>query len=157
MIAMIFAEHINGIVLPVLGLPGGWVANKVMALLGVLGITAVNCLGLKTGAKVAIWFLGLKLLIISSIVLAGMVIAIREKGGNLFKGIEDGQQTTRVIKPMERGDNSGIWGAFGEYVTAGFAALWVYGGWEAVSAQFFHPSSLIVELILAFTRRAVPH
>ena len=53
---------------------------------------------MKTGAKVAIWFLALRLLIISSIVLAGMVVAIREKGGYLFKGMEDGQQTTRVIK-----------------------------------------------------------
>src|SRR5271156_5494918 len=68
MIAMVFAEHINGIVLPALGLPGGWFADKGMALLGVLGITGVNCLGIKTGAKVAGWFLVLKLLIISSII-----------------------------------------------------------------------------------------
>ena len=48
MIAMIFAEHVNGIVLPGLGLPDGWIADKVVALLGVLGITALNCLGMKT-------------------------------------------------------------------------------------------------------------
>lgn len=85
-----------------------------------------------------------------------MVVAIREKGGYLFKGMEDGQQTTRVIKLGEKGNNNGVWGAFGEYVTAGFAALWVYGGWEAVSAEYFHPSSLTLGFDLEFTRRAVP-
>ena len=38
MIAMIFAEHVNEIVLPALRLPRGWVADKIMALLGVLGL-----------------------------------------------------------------------------------------------------------------------
>jgi len=146
MIAIIFAEHVNAMVLPALGLPRGWVADRVVALLGVLGITGVNCLGVKTGAKVAIWFLALKLLIISSIVLAGIVVAVREKGGYLFKGVDEEGDTTRVIQLSERGTKDGVWGVFGEYVTAGFAALWVYGGWESVSSKFFHLSSLTFQL-----------
>jgi amino acid transporter len=136
MIAIIFAEHVNAIILPALAVPGGWVADRIVALLGVLGITGVNCLGVKTGAKVAIWFLALKLLIISSIVLAGLVVAVREKGGYLLKGSEDGQQTTSGVQLREEGTNDSIWGTLGDYVTAGFAALWVYGGWEAVSAKY---------------------
>ncbi len=72
MVAMVFAEHINGIVLPPLGLPEGWFADKGMALLGVWGTTAVNCWEIKTGAKVAGWFLVLKLLIIASIIRGGV-------------------------------------------------------------------------------------
>jgi solute carrier family 7 (L-type amino acid transporter), member 6 len=138
MIAMVFAEHINGIVLPALGLPGGWVADKGMALLGVLGITAVNCLGIKTGAKVAGWFLVLKLLIISSIIGAGLVVGIREKGGYLAGEVGDGRQAMRTIKYREEESKSGVWRVFGEYATSAFAALWVYGGWDAVSAEYFH-------------------
>ncbi|KAN0072291.1 large neutral amino acids transporter small subunit 1 [Elaphomyces granulatus] len=129
MICMIFAEHINRIALPALGLPGGWVADKGMALLGVFGITGVNCLGLKTGAKVAIWFLVLKLLIILSIVVAGMVVGIRDEGGYLFRVVEEGRRAMRTINQKEE---ESVWKVFGEYVTAGFATLWVYGGWEAV-------------------------
>jgi amino acid transporter len=138
MIAMIFAEHINGIVLSGLGLPGGWLADKGVALLGVFGITALNCLGVKTGAKAAIWFLVFKLLIISSIVVAGVVIAIRDKGGYLFGGLEEERRlAARIIEQSQEDSKNGIWGMFGEYVTAGFAALWVYGGWEAVSTESF--------------------
>lgn len=147
MIAMIFAQHFNGIVLPVLGLQGGWVADKLIALLGVLALTALNCLGVETGARVAIWFLVLKLLIISSIVLAGIVVTIREKGGYLFKGgEEEEEQVTRVLKLRENMDDIGARGAFADYVIAEFAALWVYGGWEAVSVTYFHLCSLTVKL-----------
>jgi L-type amino acid transporter 6 len=139
MIAMVFAEHINGIVLPVLGLPGGWFADKGMALLGVWGITGVNCLGIKTGAKVAGWFLVLKLLIIFSIIGAGLVVGIREKGGHLVGGVEDGRRAMKTIKYREEKSKSGLWGVLGEYATSGFAALWVYGGWDAVSAEYSHP------------------
>jgi solute carrier family 7 (L-type amino acid transporter), member 6 len=139
MIAMIFAEHINGIALPALGVPGGWVVDKGVALLAVWGITSVNCLGVKTGAKVAGWFLVLKLLIISSIIVAGIVVGIREKGGYLVGEVGEGRRAMRMIEHGWEERKNGVWGVFGEYVTAGFAALWVYGGWEAVSTEYFHP------------------
>lgn len=148
MIAMIFAQHFNGIVLQVLGLRGGWVLDKLVALLGVLAITGLNCVGVQTGASVAIWFLVLKLFIVSSIVLAGIIVAVREKGGYLFEGVEDARQATRVLKLREMVDDKGARDAFGEYVIAGFAALWVYGGWETVSAGYSHSSSLALEFDL---------
>jgi L-type amino acid transporter 6 len=143
--AMIFAEHINGIVLPALGLPGGWVANIGMALLMIWGITGVNCLGVKTGAKVAGWFLVLKLLIISSIIGAGIVVGIREKGGYLVKEIKEGQQV-RMIKDTDD-TKSSVWEMLGEYVIAVFAVLWVYGGWDTVGAgNFYTPFNFGVAL-----------
>lgn len=137
MIAMVVADHINGVVLSALSLPGGWAVDKAIALLAIWGITGVNCLGIKTGAKIAIWFLALKLLLIASIVLAGLVVAIRESGGHLFKTEEERTTGSTTLREVEV--NSGVWQVFGEYVTAGFAALWVYGGWEAVST----PCSLL--------------
>jgi hypothetical protein len=84
----------------------------------------------------------LKLLMILSIIVAGMVVGIREKGGYLAGGVEEGRPVMKMIKHREeeKKKKSGVWGLVGEYVTAGFAALWVYGGWEAVSSEF--PSAL---------------
>jgi solute carrier family 7 (L-type amino acid transporter), member 6 len=138
-VAMIFAEHINGVALPALGVPGGWVGDKGMALVGVWGITGVNCLGVHAGAKVANWFLVLKLMTISSIAVAGMVVGIRKNGGYLVRGTEEGRRAMKMIKRGEEGGEERGLGIFGEYVTAGFAALWVYGGWDAVSAVFHSP------------------
>jgi hypothetical protein len=38
--------------------------------------------------------------------------------------MKDGRRAMRMIR---------------EYVTAAFAALWVYGVWDAVSTEYFHP------------------
>ena len=138
MIAIVFAEHINGIMLPALGLPEGWVADKGTALLAVFGLTAVNCLGVKTGAKVANWFLVLKLLIISSIIGAGLVVAVREEGGYLGGKVENRRRVMRSIEHREE-NKWRVWGVFGEYATSALAALWVYGGWDAVRIECFHP------------------
>jgi amino acid transporter len=147
---MIFAEHINGIVLPALGLPGGWVANIGMALLMIWGITGVNCLGVKTGAKVAGWFLVLKLLIISSIIGAGIVVGIREKGGYLVKEIKEGQQVRMIKDTDDR--KSRVWEVLGEYVISVFAVLWVYGGWDTVGAENFY-----TPFDLGVARRAISY
>jgi solute carrier family 7 (L-type amino acid transporter), member 6 len=144
--AMVFAEHLNGILLPALGLPGGgWVADIGMALLMIWGITGVNCLGVKTGAKVAGWFLVLKLLIISSIIGAGLVVGVREKGGYLVKEMKEGQ---RVRMVEDTGDaKSTFWDVLGEYVISVFAVLWVYGGWDTVGVENFY-TPIVLEVAL---------
>ena len=135
-IAMIFAEHVTGIVLSGLGPKGGWLADKMVALFAVFGITLLNCIGMKTGAKAAIWFLAFKLFIIATIVVSGTVMAIRYKGGYLFGGLkQEPDLAARFIEQSGEESNNGTWRMLGEYVTAGFAALWVYGGWEAVSTK----------------------
>jgi amino acid transporter len=132
-IALIFAEHIQR----ALQIQGGGVMSKLIALIGVWGITIVNCLGVKSGAKVAVWFLVLKLGLIVSIVMAGVVVAVRNRGGYFFK---DQPERSGVVlaKYAEEVKVAGVWSKFGDYATAGFAALWVYGGWEAVSSNSFH-------------------
>ncbi|KAH0555983.1 hypothetical protein GP486_006071, partial [Trichoglossum hirsutum] len=129
-IALIFAEHVQW----AMGMQDHWVLTKAVALGGVAVITAVNCLGVKSGAKAAGWFLVLKLGMIFSIAGAGVVVGIQEKGGYFFGEELSG---TRLVKRAEVRAES-IWQEVGEYVTGGLAALWVYGGWEAVSPDPFH-------------------
>jgi hypothetical protein len=47
------------------------------------------------------------------------------------------------MRTINQKEEESVWKVFGEYVTAGFATLWVYGGWEAVSAQSFSSALLI--------------
>jgi amino acid transporter len=127
LIAMIFAEHVNGLVLPD-GWAGGWV-NKGTAMMGIWIITIVNCLGAYTGAHVALGFLVLKISTILSIIGAGVVLGLRGKGEGVGKG------NSGWFIPERTSDDEGgsAWATLGDYVTALFAALWVYGGWETVS------------------------
>jgi Amino acid permease len=138
MISLVFAEHVNGIMLPE-GWAGGWV-DTATALMGLWLITLANCLDVNMGARVANWFLVLKLFAIFSIAGIGVVIGLKgdwegvgENGLRWFgTGHSVTQQEVRSFQP--RDGEPGLWVQFGEYVTALFAALWVYGGWEAVSS-----------------------
>jgi len=80
----------------------------------------------------------LKIAMIFSIAGAGVVLALRERGGYFFgaKPLE-----ARPVKRTEAGTER-IWNEVGEYVTAGLAALWVYGGWESVSPHSPSPDLL---------------
>jgi L-type amino acid transporter 6 len=138
MIALIFAEHANGLAFP--GGGGRWM-NKASALVGIWTITAVNCLGSHTGAKVANGFLMLKLFGVFSIGVTGIVAWLKgtEKGvrGESHLGLDNAQQSRKLspVKLIGRGKvelAADIWSLFGEYVTALLATLWVYGGWDAV-------------------------
>lgn len=139
---MIFAEHINRLLHQELGIPEGWFMDKSMALIGVWGITAINCSGFKAGAKVAGWFLFLKLLMTVLIVLASMVVRFRDKDGCLVAKTEAGQRIgERTAYREKKGAGNAVWNLLGEYVSASLAALWVYRGWESVSGNVFHRSS----------------
>ncbi|KAI9769479.1 MAG: Y+L amino acid transporter [Geoglossum simile] len=156
-IAMIFAEHVQR----ALGVGDYWVLRKAIALGGVAGITAINCLGVKSGAKAAGSFLVLKIGMIFSIVSAGVVVGVREKGGYFFGAEPSG---VRLVRRAEVGTES-VWKGAGEYVTAGFAALWVYGGWEAlgfIAGEMHNPArdlprvlnSAMLIAIISFTLTA---
>jgi amino acid transporter len=120
--------------------------DKAAALAVVWAVTAVNCLGLHTGAKVANGFLVLKLFAVFSIAVAGIVVGIRTGSHwSWFNAewIEPAQQRegSSAEKSMRHGGGVGttdIWALLGEYVTALLAALWVYGGWDSVSSYFLH-------------------
>lgn len=129
-IALIFAEHVNGLMLP-----HGWAGgrlNRTTAMMGIWVMTVVNCLGTYTGAHVATGFLVLKISTICSIIGVGVVMGVRGRGEGVGKSPLGWFGTE--ASPPARPDGGEV---LGEYVAALFAALWVYGGWETVSS---HPS-----------------
>jgi L-type amino acid transporter 6 len=123
-ISGIFAEHLNAIILPETW-RNEWL-NKLVALLGALTITGVNCWGTNTGASAANGFFILKVVGLFSIVVIGLVIGVSGKGNDLFAWIPD-----KVVQGSDQ--PVALWVLVGEYTTAMFGALFTYGGWETVN------------------------
>ncbi len=124
MIAMIFAENFSSAFVPIGVLPGWEV--KTLAILGLVLVTFINCLGTIAGARAANAFLILKLLAIASIAITGIVAVVtglhpRRTEPEWFASDLDPDRQT-----MEN------WAKAGEYVTAIYGALFCYGGWESV-------------------------
>ena len=127
MISMIFAENVAMVWGAGAGFEG-WVL-KVLAVGGLFMITAVNCAGTTTGAKVANGFLGLKLCIVISIVFIGLGLRFLHMGEDL----PDMQSSWFGEDPDPQRRTLSDWAEAGEYATAAYGALFCYGGWEAVS------------------------
>ncbi|KAE8452143.1 hypothetical protein EG329_001610 [Mollisiaceae sp. DMI_Dod_QoI] len=123
-ISGIFAEHLNSIILPETWRTE-WL-NKLVALLGAVVITVVNCWGTNTGASAANAFFLLKVVGLFSIVVIGLVIGVSGKGNDLTAWIPDkvAQETDEPVA---------LWVLVGEYTTAMFGALFTYGGWETAN------------------------
>jgi amino acid transporter len=128
MIAMVFSDHLCRAI-PSAQLPSVLVA-KAVALLSIASITFLNCCGAKTGARVAIGFLVLKLFAVSSIIILGIVTMARGAGA----GIGPGKPGWFSERPGIGHQN--VWHQIGEYVTALYGALFCYSGWETVSITF---------------------
>jgi L-type amino acid transporter 6 len=125
MIAMIFSDYFAKSVCP-----EAWASSlffeKVLALIGLALVTFVNCLGIRTGARVANGFLVLKLFAVSSIALLGLGFALRQepKGPSANHHGWFGKD--------DHDEKQGAWAALGNYVTALFGVLFAYGGWDTV-------------------------
>ena len=128
MIAMVFADHFCFAIFGDVKI-SLW-ASKSIALLGLAGITVLNCCGTRTGPRVANGFLVLKVLAVSSISLTGLSLLILGKANaaseadfGWFHGVRGS------------GDRQGkhFWAWLGEFVTAMYGALFCFGGWETVS------------------------
>lgn len=124
-ISGIFAEHLNSIILPE-AWRNEWL-NKLVALLGALAITGVNCWGTNTGASAANGFFLLKVVGLFSIVVIGLVVGVSGKGHNLLAWIPDKVAQDSNDQPVA------LWVLVGEYTTAMFGALFTYGGWETAN------------------------
>lgn len=129
MIAIVFSDHLCRTVFQTEAVPL-WI-NKFVALSGLTIITIVNCAGMKTGATVANVFLALKLGAVFSIGLIGLSLiwkgeaaAMQEPGFHWF------------YKPKTipgKTQDAHIWTLFGDAVSAFYAALFCFAGWESVS------------------------
>lgn len=104
---------------------------KIVGLAGLWLMTAVNCLGARTGANVANAFFLLKLCALSSIIFVGFGSWILSR-----------RNETPIIMPQAvfsaQGEEESWFNKVDNTVTAIFGALFCYGGWETVS--FNHPS-----------------
>ena len=126
MIAMIFAENLSSAAMPIGVLPMWEV--KTFAVLGIVAITFINCLGTIAGARAANAFLILKLLAIFSIAATGIVVGVTGLGS--LKA----EPKWFASDPDPHRQTMSDWGKAGEYITAIYGALFCYGGWESVGA-----------------------
>ena len=126
-ISIVFAENLaiafaSNSMLPVWQL-------KAIAILAILFMTLINCLGSTAGARAANAFLLLKLLTISSIAAIGIGVGISRIGHDFQQS--QNEWFAEDPDPLRR--SMAIWAKIGEYITAVFGALFCYGGWETVS------------------------
>jgi amino acid transporter len=119
--AIVFAENaVRGVAPEALA---DRVLVKAVAVAGLAGVLAVNCRGARTGARVGDVFMWMKVVIIASIPVLGVV--------SLWTVRRDPPGKVDPPAPPEVGDP---WTVVGEVTTALFGALFCYGGWETVSA-----------------------
>lgn len=127
MIAMVFADHLCSVTFPA-DLLSIWTIRFV-ALIGIISITFINCLGIKSGVNVANGFLILKLLAVFSIAVIGITVAIRGTGDGVGRDQHGWFTKDSDAEPQSP------WTQIGEYVTAVYGALFCYGGWETVRSN----------------------
>ena len=107
--------------------------KTLVAFLGLTFITIVNCLGAKTGARVANGFLVLKLFALFSICFLGVVVVINKTGDGV------GQGKSGWFDNDTEHQYSSPWTQVGMLVTALYGALFAYGGWETVIKSSHNP------------------
>ena len=125
-IAMVFADYLS-----MAAMSSGPLATwemKLVALVGLLVITIVNCAGNATGAKAANLFLFLKLSAVASIAIVGILMAVSMTRG----GMERLQVEWFAKDPNLKRQGMPLWALAGDFITAVFGALFCYGGWETV-------------------------
>ncbi len=132
MIAIVFSDYVCRAIFPGVAIPV-WL-GKIVALSGLIGITVLNCTGVKTGPKIANAFLVLKLGAICSICLIGLVTILKGEAVAMnepsFRWFHGGTTSSTTRGQMQ---GAQAWASLGDYVTAFYAALFCFGGWESVS------------------------
>jgi L-type amino acid transporter 6 len=122
-IARVFAEHLCSAFLPqtLVSTP----LIKIVAIVGLWTITAINCTGAKTGVTAANAFLVLKLTVVFAVAAIGITASLMGLGD----GVKGGWFDSIDAQPLPLGTQ------IANFVTALFGALYCYGGWETVSCQ----------------------
>ena len=126
-IAMVFADNVVTAFAPNASLKV-W-ELKLIAVTGLFVITIINCVGNVTGAKVANFFLFLKLSAVASIAVIGCSVATT----GIWRGNNQSQVEWFAKDPDLQRQDLNPWAKVGEYITAAYGALFCYGGWETVS------------------------
>lgn len=124
-ISTVFADYLYQSVF------GTWKAPQVVLKIISIGalslVTAINCLGAKSGALVAGGFLVVKLAAVFFITLIGLWAVLAR-----HEGLKPPGKGASWSKSYPYGEQHGYWAIIGKYTSAVYGALLCYGGWEAV-------------------------
>ena len=140
MVTLIFAEYLLGALAPGsapapgVSVGGAWAA-KGLAVLALLAFTLLNCVGTRVSARIANFFLVLKLFGLGLVVVTGLTLGPAKGKGSA------GPEQAEV--PPEDGLQKGShWANAGIYTDAVLTAMWAYSGWESVCAFFMRVISI---------------
>lgn len=124
-ISTVFADYLYQSVL------GTWKAPQVVLKIISIGalslVTAINCLGAKSGALVAGGFLVLKLAAVLIVTFIGLWAVLAR-----HEGLKPPGQGASWSKTYPFSEQHGYWAIIGNYTSAVYGSLLCYGGWEAV-------------------------
>lgn len=112
-------------------------AVKCLAALGIMVLTVLNCLNVRSSIRVTVLFMALKVLALIIIVIGGVVLLIQGDTSNSLRNAFDG--TKLSIRPM------GI---------AFYQCLWSYDGWNTlnhVTEEINHPEVIMSSMFVTLT------
>jgi solute carrier family 7 (L-type amino acid transporter), member 6 len=134
MVALVFSEYFFRGVLPDQDV-STWIL-KAVALLAIILISFLNCMGTQVGTGSATVFLVLKTFGLGSIIIFGLVFQVtaskHQDGIHHRNGTEQSWLTPSSPAVTDTG-YSWLWMSLGDFTDALFAALFAYAGWESVS------------------------
>jgi amino acid transporter len=109
---------------------------KAVALLAIILITFLNCMGTQVGTGSATIFLVLKVFGLGSIIVLGLVFQVtgskHQDGNHQRNGTEQSWFTPSSPAATDT-RYSWLWASLGDFTDALFAVLFAYAGWESVS------------------------
>jgi solute carrier family 7 (L-type amino acid transporter), member 6 len=137
MVSLVFSEYLFKAIWPDEDV-SVWIL-KITAFVAIISITYLNCMGTHVGTGAANFFLVLKIFGLGSIAIIGLAhtfIGLKhEEGIPQPNATEYGSATASLPIVAVTGTPS-LWTSLGNFTDAVLAALFAYGGWEAVSEPY---------------------
>ncbi|CAN9205314.1 unnamed protein product [Alternaria alternata] len=127
------------------------ITHKLLSLLVLVCVTTLNSISTKTSTRLSSFFVAIKLLTISLLIISGLVVVFVFVGKSKDLGGHDWHQNSwfsprdTVLPDGSRFDWTKVttWESLGFYSTALYGALWAYSGWDKanyVAAELRNPS-----------------
>lgn len=120
-IAIIFGEYLVRAVIGADAVEASSWTNKIVALLGLLVVTALNCVSTKLGTRSADFFMFFKFAALLAVTIAGIIVAVT---GLVYN--KDNLATTWKTTSWFEGTSM----SSSEWAVALYAGLWAYDGWD---------------------------
>lgn len=140
MVSLIFSEYLYEAMIDGQGQESHM---KGMAVMSIISITVLNCLGTPVGKRMGSIFLALKVIGLLSIPLLALIYQVF----NMIPGKDPSYDRSQGYNGPEAQDSSdtasGLWTTLGGLTDAVLAAVFAYGGWESVSKHHLSPRYLV--------------